>query len=147
MQTMFHMSYIEMGVLPSGHMPHQILVKRRSLVIYMAFEMSWFWTVKFPLKNEATYHIEFILPYLRWVWMKLRQIIHGVRYRYHQILISQILETIRVLLYSFSLGFAPQFWYKRLVWEFELRGVGDCGLVIGYFIFIECYISHIRSLR
>ena len=28
--------------------------------------------------------------------------------------------------------------YKRNELEFELKGVGDCGLVYGYFIFIEC---------
>ena len=32
----------------------------------------------------------------------------------------------------------PQFRTKWLLWEFELKGVGDCGLVYGYFIFIEC---------
>ena len=31
--------------------------------------------------------------------------------------------------------------------QWELKGVGDSGLVNGYFIFIECYISQIRSLR
>ena len=40
-------------------------------------------------------------------------------------------------------GFAPQF---RTKVARELKGVGDCGLVYGYFILIECRISHIRSL-
>ena len=33
-------------------------------------------------------------------------------------------------------GFAPQF--RTKVARVELKGVGDCGLVYGYFIFIEC---------
>ena len=47
-------------------------------------------------------------------------------------------SVIEVLLHSFV--------QKWLGWEFELKGVGDCGLVSGYFILIECQISHIRSL-
>ena len=77
------------------------------------------------------------------------KIIHGVWYHYHEILISKIPETIPVLLYSFSLRFCSTMWYKMLEWELELKGVasvGDCGLVNGYFIFIECYISEIKSL-
>ena len=35
-------------------------------------------------------------------------------------------------------GFAPQFRTKVARGEFELKGVGDCALVYGYFIFIEC---------
>ena len=35
-----------------------------------------------------------------------------------------------VLLHSFV--------QKWLGWDFEIKGVGDCGLVYGYFIFIEC---------
>ena len=46
-----------------------------------------------------------------------------------------------------SQSYYTVFVYKRLVWELELKGVGDCGLINGYFIFIECYISQIRSLR
>ena len=39
-------------------------------------------------------------------------------------------QNLLVLLHSFV--------QKWLGWEFELKGVGDCGLVCGYFIFIEC---------
>ena len=59
---------------------------------YDASKMSWthlslvlVWTATFPLKNEATSHIELMLPYLCWVWMKLRKIMHGVWYHYHEI--------------------------------------------------------------
>ena len=61
----------------TGHMTHQSWVQHLSLVLV--------WTVTFPLKNAATSHVEFILPYLCWVWMKLRKIIHGVWYHYHEI--------------------------------------------------------------
>ena len=73
------MSCIETDVLPWNWayiMTHQRWVEHISLVLV--------WTVTFSLKNEATSHIEFILPYLCWVWMKLRQIIHGVWYCNHE---------------------------------------------------------------
>ena len=41
-----------------------------------------------------------------------------------------LIPHIRVLLHSFV--------QKWLGWDFELKGVGDCSLVYGYFIFIEC---------
>ena len=40
------------------------------------------------LYSDIPSHIEFILPYLCWVWIKLRKIIHDVWYHYHEILIS-----------------------------------------------------------
>ena len=60
----------------TGHTIHQRWVQHISLVLV--------WTVTFPLKNEATSQIEFILPYLCWVWMKLRKIIHDVYYHFHE---------------------------------------------------------------
>ena len=72
------MSCIEMDVLPCDWTYD---APKISLVLV--------WIVTFPLKNEATSHIEFVLPYLCRIRMKLRKIIHGVWYHYHEILISR----------------------------------------------------------
>ena len=45
-------------------------------------------------------------------------------------------------------GFTPQFRTKvACISEFEWQGVGYCGLVFEYFIFMEFWISHIRLLE
>ena len=73
MQTRLHMSCIEMDVLPCDW-------------AYDAQKMNWAHyscaglDSDIPSENEATSHIEFILPYLCWVWMNLRKLnmVYGI---------------------------------------------------------------------
>ena len=132
--------------LVTGHMPHQIWVERIlvSLVAYMTFEMCWFGQWHSLWKTKQPIILNLYCPIcveIEWNSDKL-YMVYGIVITRH---LSRKYQTLSQSYYTVFVRFCSTVWYKRPVWKFELRGVGDCGLVNGYFIFIECYISHIRS--
>ena len=113
---------------------------------YMAYEMCWFGQWHSLWKTKQPIILNLYIPIcVEFEWNSDKSyIVYGIRYRRDTYLVN--IRNYPSLTIQIFVKFCSTVWYKRPVWEFELRGDGDCGLVNGYFIFIDCYISHIRSL-